>query len=68
MTGPLWKTELRLYRMRAPIPNYIKVLIDLSNAGQLNARYYFMLFSFFDNKKFIDRLYESGLQHRPWQQ
>lgn len=41
--------------------NYIKALIDLSNAGQLHARYYFMLFSFFDNKKFIDRLYDLGL-------
>lgn len=41
--------------------NYIKALIDMGNEKVLKARYYFMLFSFFDNKKFINRLYDLGL-------
>lgn len=41
--------------------NYLKALIDLAGQNELNARYYFMLFSFFENKKFIDRLYGLGL-------
>lgn len=41
--------------------NYLKALIDMAGQGELNTRYYFMLFSFFDNKRFIDRMYDLGL-------
>lgn len=41
--------------------NYIKSLIDLGTAGELKTRYYFMLFSFFDNKSYISRLFDLGL-------
>ena len=41
--------------------NYIKALLDMGGAGELCARYYFMLFSFFDNKRFINKLYDLGI-------
>lgn len=41
--------------------NFIKTLIDLGSEDKLKTRYYFMLFSFFDNKDYITRLFDLGL-------
>lgn len=41
--------------------NFIKSLIDLGNEDKLKVRYYFMLFSFFNNKDYIKRLFDLGL-------
>ena len=41
--------------------NFIKTLIELGNRQMLKTRYYFMLFSFFNNKDYISRLFDLGL-------